>query len=231
MIYPALPPDKNGTKEERGKERKGGVNIAVFCSGYGSNFQAIIDASKKGLLDAKIVLMVCDNKDALSLQRAKKENIPTLLVLKENFKTKEDFENKIINQIEQSNVSLICLAGFMRILSAEFIKKYQNKILNVHPALLPAFKGAHGIKDAFDYAVKVTGATVHFVTEQMDSGPIILQQAVKVDESDTLKTLEEKIHKVEHKLYPEAIRLFIDGKLEIRGRKVRIYPHTNFEKK
>jgi len=198
------------------------MNIAVFCSGYGSNFQAIVAASKNNVFDADIVLMVCDNRDAFALERAKRENIKTLLVLKENFKTCEDFENKIINRLKKENVELICLAGFMRILSPEFVKEYQNRILNIHPALLPSFKGKYGIKDAFDYGVKVTGVTVHFVTEQLDSGPIILQEAIRIEKDDTQETLEEKIHTVEHRLYPEAIRLFSEGKLKVKGRKVEV---------
>ena len=157
------------------------MNIAVFCSGNGSNFQAIVDASKTKLFNANIALMVCDKKNAYALKRAKKESITTLLVLRENFRTQEDFENKIIARLEKENIDLICLAGFMRILSPEFVKKYPNKILNIHPSLLPSFKGTHGIKDAFDHGVKITGVTVHFVTEELDAGPIILQEAVRID--------------------------------------------------
>jgi phosphoribosylglycinamide formyltransferase-1 len=114
------------------------------------------------------------------------------------------------------------MAGYMRMLSPEFVRRYKLKIINIHPSLLPAFKGAQGIKDAFDYGVKVTGVTVHFVDELMDHGPVILQQTLKIEESDTFESLEAKIHKVEHKLYPESVRLFAEGKLRIRGRKVSI---------
>ncbi len=198
------------------------MNIAVFCSGYGSNFQAIVDASKKKLFDANVTIMVCDNKGAFALERAKKENIKTLLVLKENFKTREDFENKIIDRLEKEDIELICLAGFMRVLSPRLVKRYENRILNIHPALLPSFKGTHGIKDAFEYGVKVTGVTVHIATEQLDFGPIILQEAVRIEEDDTEETLEKKIHAVEHSLYPKAIRLFTEGRLKVKGGKVKI---------
>lgn len=198
------------------------MNIAVFCSGYGSNFQAIVDASKRKLFDANVAVMVCDNKDAFALKRAKKENIKILPVLRENFKTREDFENKIIDRLEKDNIELICLAGFMRVLSPEFVKRYENRILNIHPALLPSFKGAHGIKDAFEHGVKVTGVTVHFVTEELDSGPIILQEVVNIEEYDTQKTLEEKIHTVEHSLYPKAIRLLTEGKVRVEGKRTKI---------
>jgi len=198
------------------------MNIAVFCSGYGSNFQAIVDASKRKLFDANIAIMVCDNKGAFALERAKKENIKTLLVLKENFKTREDFENKIIDRLEKEDIEFICLAGFMRVLSPGFVKRYENRILNIHPAFLPSFKGTHGIKDAFERGVKVTGVTVHFVTEELDAGPIILQEAVRIEEDDTEQTLEGKIHAVEHTLYPKAIRLFTEGRLKVKGGKVKI---------
>ena len=198
------------------------MNIAVFCSGFGSNFQAIVDASKTKLFDANVAIMVCDNKGAFALERAKKENIKTLLVLRENFKTREDFENKIIDRLEKEDIELICLAGFMRVLSPEFVKRYENRILNIHPALLPSFKGTHGIKDAFERGVKVTGVTVHFVTGELDAGPIILQEAVRIEEDDTEETLEKKIHAVEHTLYPKAIRLFTEGRLKVKGGKVKI---------
>ena len=195
------------------------MNIAVFCSGYGSNFQAIVDASKRKLFDANVTIMVCDNKDAFALERAKKENIKTLLVLRENFKTREDFENKIIDRLEKEDIELICLAGFMRVLSPGLVKQYENRILNIHPALLPSFKGTHAIKDAFGHGVKVTGVTVHFVTGELDAGPIILQEAVRIEEDDTEETLKKKIHAVEHTLYPKAIRLFTEGRLKVKGGK------------
>ncbi|MBN1405915.1 MAG: phosphoribosylglycinamide formyltransferase [Candidatus Omnitrophica bacterium] len=199
------------------------MNIAVFCSGYGSNFQAIADAARENFFKGRITIMVCDNKDAFALERAKKEGIPTLLALRENFKTREDFENKIIRELDNQEIGLVCLAGFMRILTPEFIERYKDRVINVHPSLLPSFKGTSGIKDAFEYAVKITGVTVHFVTQELDSGPIILQEPVKIESTDTEKTLEEKIHAVEHRLYPEAIKLFCEGKLKIKGKKVYGY--------
>ena len=198
------------------------MNIAVFCSGNGTNFQAIADAARNKYFDASVSIMICDNKDARAMQRAKTENIKTLLVERDNFRTREDFENKIMAQLEKNNIELICLAGFMKIFSSDFIKKYKNMIINVHPSLLPAFKGAHGIKDAFEYGVKITGVTVHFVTEAVDSGPVILQQPLEIESSDTLESLEEKIHAIEHKLYPEAIRLYAEGRLEVNDKKVNI---------
>lgn len=197
-------------------------NLAVFVSGNGSNLQAIIDAVKSGGLKVNIALALSDNKDAYALARAKEAGIKGIFIDPKIYKTKKEFEQEIISVLEKEKVEAIALAGFMRILSPEFISRYKNRILNVHPALLPSFKGAHGIKDAFDYGVKMTGVTIHFVDEDMDHGPIILQEALRVDDGDTLGSLEEKIHKAEHKLYPEAIRLFSEGKLKIEGRKVII---------
>ncbi len=197
------------------------MNIAVFVSGNGTNLQAIIDAISRGEINAKIALVVSDNENAYALTRAKNAGIETFVLNPKGFKSREDYDREIVKELEKRNVGLVVLAGFMRLVSPYFVNKYKNKILNIHPALLPSFKGTHGIKDAFEYGVKKTGVTVHFVDAELDHGPIILQEVVNVEEDDTLQTLEEKIHKVEHKLYPEAIRLFTEGKLKIEGRKVK----------
>lgn len=198
------------------------MNVAVFCSGNGTNLQAIIDSQKKGYIKADIKLVVSDTPNCYALTRAKNAGIKTLAVERRNFKTKKDFEREILEALKKEDISLIALAGYMRMLSEDFIASYENKILNMHPALLPSFKGTHGIKDAFEYGVKITGPTVHFVTIDMDAGPIILQSSVKVTEDDTEETLAEAIHEEEHKIYPRAIQLFVEGRLKIEGRKVRI---------
>lgn len=198
------------------------MNIAVFASGRGSNFSAIIRAMKSGKIKARLALLVTDNPKAGALGKAKRAGIKSVIVKKEDFTSRKEFEDKIVLHLEESKVELIIMAGFMRMLSPEFISRYRYKILNIHPALLPAFKGSQGIKDAFDYGVKVTGVSVHFVDELMDHGPIILQAPVKIEEGDTLESLEEKVHRLEHKLYPQAISLFIEGKLKIEARKVFI---------
>jgi phosphoribosylglycinamide formyltransferase-1 len=198
------------------------MNIAVFCSGNGTNLQAIIDAQKKGYIKGELRLVVSDIEGCFALMRAEKAGIKTLLVERKDFKSKKEFEQEISRNIEKEKIDLIALAGYMRLLSADFVKKYKNRILNIHPALLPAFKGTHGIGDAFRHGVKVTGPTVHFVTEDMDGGPIILQSPVMVTEDDTEETLGEAIHREEHKIYPRAIQLFIEGRLKIEGQKVRI---------
>jgi phosphoribosylglycinamide formyltransferase-1 len=200
------------------------MNIAVFASGRGTNFSAIAKAIKQGKLNkASLALLVCDNPDAGVIKKARRSGVKIALVKREDFTGKRDFENAIIRHLQENNIELIALAGFMRMLSSEFVSRYRNKILNIHPALLPSFKGEKGINDAFDYGVKVTGVTVHFVDEKMDHGPIILQSAVKVEEDDTLETLETKIHRVEHRLYPQAIQLVIEGKVRLEGRKIRIF--------
>ncbi|MCX5687358.1 MAG: phosphoribosylglycinamide formyltransferase [Candidatus Omnitrophica bacterium] len=202
------------------------MNIAIFCSGNGTNLQAIINSQKKGHIKAEIKLVVSDVPGCCALTRAKNAGINIginiLVVERKNFKTKKDFEAEFLKALKKEDIGLIVLAGYMRMLSEDFIAAYENKILNIHPALLPSFKGTQGIKDAFEYGVKLTGTTVHFVTKDMDSGPVILQSSVKVTEDDTEETLAEAVHEEEHKIYPRAIQLFVDGKLKIEGRRIRI---------
>ncbi|MBU0759133.1 MAG: phosphoribosylglycinamide formyltransferase [Candidatus Omnitrophica bacterium] len=198
------------------------MNIAVFCSGNGTNLQAIIDAQKKGFIKADIRLVVSDMAECFAMKRAEKAGIKTFLAEKKNFSSQKDLEAAILKKLKEEKIDLIVLAGYMRLLSPDFIKEYKNKILNIHPSLLPSFKGTRGIKDAFLYGVKITGPTVHFVTEDMDAGPIILQSAVAVMEDDTEETLAEAIHREEHKIYPRAIQLFVEGRLRLEGRRARI---------
>ena len=199
------------------------MKIAVFVSGNGSNLQALIAAEKSGALGAgRLALVVCDNPKALAIERAKKAGIKAVLFEKKDFQSREAFDKAVIAELDKAGIELIVLAGYLRILSDHFIDKYRGRILNVHPALLPSFKGLHGIRDAFDYGVKLTGVTVHFVDRELDAGPVIFQGAVEISEKDTPETLEERMHKKEHELYPRAVRLFVEGKLRIEGRKVRI---------
>ncbi len=198
------------------------MNIAVFASGRGTNFSAILRAVKKGVIKVNLSLLVCDNPKAQVLGKARRAGVKSVLVKRGDFASKEEFEAKIIEYLKTEKIDLIVLAGFMRILGPAIIREYKGRIINIHPALLPSFKGAHAIKDAFDYGVKVTGVTVHFVDEEMDHGPIILQQAVRIEGNGTAEALEAKIHKVEHRLYPQAIKLFVEGKLKIEGRKVSL---------
>ncbi|MFQ5952030.1 MAG: phosphoribosylglycinamide formyltransferase, partial [Candidatus Omnitrophota bacterium] len=172
--------------------------------------------------DGKIVLVVCDKSEAYALKRAQKAGIRTFILEAKGSESREAYDRQVMEELKALGIELIVLAGFMRLLSDQFVDEYYGRIMNIHPALLPSFKGTHGIKDAFEYGVKVTGVTVHFVNKQLDAGPVILQESVLVDEKDTEETLEEKIHKVEHKLYPEAVRLFSQGRLQAEGRRVKI---------
>ncbi|HPN66255.1 MAG TPA: phosphoribosylglycinamide formyltransferase [Candidatus Omnitrophota bacterium] len=196
------------------------MNFAVFCSGQGTNLQAIIDAVRQKRLKARLALVVCDNPKAFAISRARRASIPVAVFDPKDFPSKKEMESAMIRELSARKIGLIALAGYMRILSDGFVRRYRNRIINIHPALLPAFKGGQAIKDAIQYGVKVTGPTVHFVTEEVDGGPIILQEACPVKDNDTEKTLLARVHKLEHKLYPEAIGLFARGKLTVRGRKV-----------
>lgn len=198
------------------------MNIAVLCSGNGTNLQAIIDAVKSGYIPAKIALVLSDKADAFALERAKKAGIETIALNAGDFKSREDFDKEVVKNLKSRSVGLVVLAGFMRLLSPYFIREYSNRIMNIHPALLPSFKGTHGVRDALAYGVRVTGPTVHFVDEELDHGAIILQKAVEVMDGDTEETLLERIHKEEHRIYPEAVKLFAEGRLKIKGRKVAI---------
>ena len=198
------------------------MNIAVLCSGNGSNLQAIIDKVGDGYIKAAISVVVSDNKDAFALKRAANAGIATLVLNPKDFDTREGFDREVIKNLQKNKVGLVVLAGYMRLLSDHFIKEYRNKIVNIHPSLLPSFRGTHGIKDALAYGAKITGPTVHFVDEKLDHGPIILQKAIDVKDDDTEESLLERVHREEHKIYPEAIKLFIEGRLKINKRRVVI---------
>ncbi|GIW46996.1 MAG: phosphoribosylglycinamide formyltransferase [Deltaproteobacteria bacterium] len=195
------------------------TRLAVFVSGSGTNLQAIIDAK---IPNVEIVVVVSNNPGAYAIERAKRHNIPVEIVDHRNYSSREEFEREIIKRLEPYRVDLIVLAGFMRILSPLFVRAYKNRIMNIHPALLPAFPGVNAVRQALSYGVKYTGCTVHFVDEGVDTGPIILQSVVPVYDDDTEEKLLERIHREEHRIYPEAIRLFAEGKLHIEGRRVFI---------
>ena len=196
--------------------------IAVFASGYGSNLQALIDYNEKDDLKGDIVLVFSNNADAFALKRARKHNIKAVHIDPRKYTDREEFEKKILAILEKDRIDLIVLAGYMFLLTPVLLDAYKQNILNIHPALLPSFKGTHGIKDAYDYGVKISGVTVHFVDEELDHGPIIMQAPVYIGSNDTVEAFEEKIHEVEHKVYPLAVKLFCMDKLKISGRKVEI---------
>lgn len=198
------------------------MRFAVLVSGRGTNLQAIIGALKKGKIKAKLALVLSDNPHACALKRAQKAKIKSLIINPKDFFDRVDADRALLASLRKEKIDFVVLAGYMRIVSATVVRHFRNKILNIHPALLPAFKGAHAIRDAFHAKAKTTGVTVHFIDEKVDNGPIILQEAVDITARDTLKTLEKKIHKVEHRLYPKAIDLFAREKLRVIGRKVKV---------
>ncbi len=197
------------------------LRIGVLASGRGSNLQAIIDACKEGVIPGEVVVVVSDKKDAHALERARNHGVRAVF-LDSAGKTREAYDEAIAAVVEAERVGLICLAGYMRLLGAPFVKRYFGRIINIHPALLPSFPGIHGQKDALEYGVKVSGCTVHFVDEGMDHGPIILQKTVPLREDDTEESLSRRILKQEHKALLKAVKLYAEGKLSIEGRRVRI---------
>ena len=199
-----------------------GIRIAVLASGRGSNLLAIMQAIADGAIDGEIAVVLSDKESALALEHARKAGIPAYHVNPIAFAEKSEYEAKLLEYIAQADCQLICLAGYMRILSAYFVSNAPCPIMNIHPALLPSFPGLHGQKQALDYGVKVAGCTVHFVDEGMDSGAIILQKTVPVLDDDTEDTLSARILVQEHKAYPEAIQLFAQGRLELDGRTVKV---------
>lgn len=196
--------------------------IGVLVSGRGSNLQAIIDRIADGYLPLEIAVVISDFADAYALERAKAVGIKTVPVVRKACASKEEFEAKIIAALEAEGVELVVLAGFMRILSADFVNHFKNHIINIHPAILPSFPGLHGQRQANDYGVKVAGCTVHFVDAGTDSGPIILQKVVPAYFEDDEDTLAARILVEEHKAMPEALKLWAEDKLEIVGRKVKV---------
>ncbi|QQY80158.1 formyltetrahydrofolate-dependent phosphoribosylglycinamide formyltransferase [Keratinibaculum paraultunense] len=203
------------------------VNIGILISGSGTNLQAIIDNINEGNIDGEIKLVISNKKDAYGLVRAEEAGIETLYLDRKEFSTDEEYNKKIMEEFTKRDVELVVLAGYLRILSKEFVQKYKNRIINIHPSLIPSFcgEGCYGErvhKMVLDYGAKITGATVHFVDEGTDTGPIILQKAVKVEDDDTVESLKEKVLKIEHELLPEAIKLYCQGRLSVEGRKVKI---------
>lgn len=203
------------------------VNIGVLISGGGTNLQSIIDNINNGQINGQIKIVISNKINAYGLERAKKAGIETLYLNKKKFHTEEEYNKKVIEEFEKRNVELVVLAGYLKVLSEEFIEKYRGQIMNVHPSLIPSFcgKGCYGERVhemVLAQGVKITGATVHFVDEGTDTGPIIIQRAVEVKEHDTVDTLQKRVLKVEHEILPKAIKLFCEGKLSIERQKVII---------
>lgn len=196
--------------------------LGVLCSGRGTNLQSIMAAVDRGQIPAAIGVVLTDKPDAKALARAAEAGIPHAFIDRRAYEMRQAFEEQLVAKLRQYEVSLVILAGFMRILSPYFVQQYPGRILNVHPALLPAFPGAHAHRDVLAYGVKVSGCTIHFVDEGTDSGPIILQAAVPVLPEDTEETLAERVLAEEHRLYPRAIELCVKGQLRVEGRHVHL---------
>ncbi|CAM4423525.1 phosphoribosylglycinamide formyltransferase-1 [Paenibacillus endophyticus] len=200
----------------------GALRIAVFASGQGSNFQAIIDAVQNGKLDVTIELLVCDKPAAPVVERARKASVDTFLFAPKEYPSREAYEAEIIAELERRGVELIVLAGYMRIITSVLVEPFYGRMINIHPALLPAFPGVNAIQQALAYGVKLTGVTVHYVDGGMDSGPIIAQRVVEVADEDTEDSLAVRIHAAEQALLPGVIQRIAQGRVTLDGRHVRV---------
>lgn len=197
-----------------------GRTLGVLISGRGSNLQAILDAVRTGHLRARVGVVISNVADAAGLARADKADVPTTVVDHREFDSREAFDRAVIDELRAREVDLVCLAGFMRLLSPVFIRAFAHRVMNIHPSLLPAFPGLHAQRQALEYGVKVSGCTVHLVDEELDHGPIVLQAAVPVHDDDTEETLSDRILKEEHGLYPEAVRMMLEGSPRVEDRRV-----------
>jgi len=200
------------------------ARLGVLISGSGTNLQAIIDASRDGSLDADVAVVISNQEAAYGLERARKAHVPAVWVDRTAYTHFSDYNHAIRIALEEHEVDWVVMAGYMRLLGKEVLDAFPNHVVNIHPALLPSFAGASGIRDAFEWGVKVTGVTVHFANERFDDGPIIAQETVRIEDDDTVESLEGKIHEVEHRLYPQALQLLVQGRVQVEGRRTRIIP-------
>jgi len=196
------------------------LNIVVLISGRGSNLQAIIKGIEEGLIKARISLVISNKKSAKGLEIAKRHGIKTVFINPKEFLSREEYDSKLIEVISKENPDLIVLAGYMRILSSKFIDTFEGKIVNIHPSLIPSFQGLNAQKQAIEFGAKFSGCTVHFVTKELDNGPIIIQAVVPVLPDDTEETLSNRILQYEHRVYPQAIKWISEGRVQVEGRKV-----------
>lgn len=196
------------------------MRLGVLASGRGTNLQSLIDACQGGRIDAEVVIVLSDVADAPALLRARRRGIPALFI----DPREENFEGRLLEALSEARAELICLAGFVRVLSPSFLKGAGVPILNIHPSLLPAFRGLRAQQRALEYGVKVAGCTVHLVDEKVDHGPIVIQAPVPVFEDDTPESLAERILREEHRIYPEAVQFFAEGRVRVEGRRAQILP-------
>ena len=198
------------------------MKIAVLASGRGSNFEAIARAVKSGKIDGEIAVLIVDRKNIGAIERAERLGINWIYVDPYSHPSREDYDRKIVSILKYLQVDLVCLAGYMKIISEVFVDSFPNRIMNIHPALLPSFPGLKSHEKALQYGVKISGATVHFVDKGVDTGPIIVQVAVPVLPDDTPETLASRVLQFEHRIYPQAVKWFVDGRIEIKGRNVTV---------
>jgi phosphoribosylglycinamide formyltransferase-1 len=196
-----------------------GSRVAVLASGTGSNLQALLDDPD---VRPSIALVVSDREESGALQRAEEAGVASIFLDPKAHAAREEYDQALLNILTLENIDCVVLAGFMRILSGQLVRAFEGRMLNIHPALLPSFPGSHAVRDALAWGVKVTGVTIHFVDEQVDHGPIVLQQAVPIEPDDDEAALLDRIHRVEHELYPRAVKLLVEGRIKVEGRKVRV---------
>jgi phosphoribosylglycinamide formyltransferase-1 len=211
-----------GGANNKPSSNKGKLKIGVLISGSGSNLQAIIDKCEAGEIAADVAIVISNKADAYGLTRAKDHNIRGVFLGRKDYPDESSYNKAILRILQEHGADFVVMAGYMRLLGGDVLDAYPNRVMNIHPALLPSFPGAHGIQDALDYGVKVTGVSVHFANEVFDEGPIILQESLNVLDSDTEESLAERIHAIEHVIYPKAIKLYCEGRLTIEGRRVKI---------
>lgn len=196
--------------------------IAILASGSGTNAENLVRAIQKRKVKARVAFIFSSRRDAPVLERARRLQVPYISFEPKEFPSREVYEDQLLKVLKKEKVEMIVLAGYMLLLGEKFVRAYKNRILNIHPSLLPAFKGTHAIQEAYDYGVRVSGVTVHFVDPALDSGPIILQKEVPLASGESVKDFEKRIHQVEYKLYPKALRLVLSGRCQIKGRVVHV---------
>jgi len=196
------------------------MRVGVLVSGRGSNLQALINAYNEGKIKGEIALVISDNPQAYAIERCKRYGIEYAVVERREFKSKLEFERRMVELLKEKDVELVVLAGFMRVLSGEFLKAFPMRVINIHPSLIPAFQGLHAQRQALEYGVKLTGCTVHFVSEELDNGPVIVQACVPVLPQDTEESLSQRILEFEHKILPQAVKWLSEGRVEVEGRRV-----------
>jgi phosphoribosylglycinamide formyltransferase (EC 2.1.2.2) len=198
------------------------MKVGVLVSGRGSNLQALINAYSEGKIKGEIALVISDNPQAYAIERCKRHGIECAVVERREFESKLEFERRMVELLREKGVELVVLAGFMRVLSGEFLKAFPMRVINIHPSLIPAFQGLHAQRQALEYGVKLTGCTVHFVSEELDNGPVIVQACVPVLPQDTEESLSQRILELEHKILPQAVKWISEGRVEVEGRRVLV---------